>query len=287
VLPADALGASVDRTIGTVLRFTTARLAVAEAHDGRSPDAVAAAGRRLVATMVEQLPVAGDGRAPRLSLPAAPVGTAPLRGTIAGRLWTRLSPRRPVPGMLAVVNSALVLLADHELAASTLAVRVAASTHAGPLAAVSAGLGALSGPLHGSASAAARALLVRAADVGPSRAVGEVLARRERVPGFGHRVYPDVDPRAEVLLDQLRRVVPRSRVLAIATEVRTVVRERVGRDPNVDFALATLALAADLHPDGGEAIMSIARVAGWLAHASEEYGEAPLRFRPRALYIGR
>lgn len=273
--------------IGDTLRLATARLMVASPHNGRSADEVAAAGRMLIATMIESLPILGDGRTPRLELAKGPPGAPPLRGTIAGRLWTRLSPRRPSPGLLPVVNAALVLMADHELAASTLAVRVAASTHADPLATVSAGLGALSGPLHGSASSAARGLLVRAGEVGAAHAVGEVLARRERVAGFGHRVYADVDPRAAVLLDMLRHALPRSRALAVATDVQSLVHDRIGKEPNVDFALATLATASDMVADGGEAIMSIARVAGWLAHALEEYGEAPLRFRPRAHYVGR
>jgi citrate synthase len=273
--------------IGDILQLATARLTVASPHNGRSPAEVAATGRMLIATMIESLPILGDGRTPRLALGKGPSGAPPLRGTVAGRLWTRLSPRRPAPGVLPVVNAALVLMADHELAASTLAVRVAASTHADPLATVAAGLGALSGPLHGSASSAARALLARAGEVGAARAVGEVLARRERVPGFGHRVYADVDPRAAVLLEMLHHAVPRSRALAVATDVQSVVHDRIGKDPNVDFALATLATATGMIADGGEAIMSIARVAGWLAHALEEYGEAPLRFRPRAHYVGR
>ena len=272
--------------IGDTLRLATARLMVASPNNGRTPKEVAAAGRMLIATMIESLPILGDGRTPRLSLTKAPPGSQPLRATIAGRLWTRLSPRRPAPGLLAVVNAALVLMADHELAASTLAVRVAASTHADPLATVSAGLGALSGPLHGSASSAARALLVGAGEVGAARAVDQLLARRERIPGFGHRVYADIDPRAAVLLDLLHHAVPRSRALAIARDVQSAVHDRIGKEPNVDFALATLATATGMVADGGEAIMSIARVAGWLAHALEEYGEAPLRFRPRAHYVG-
>jgi citrate synthase len=278
---------SGNAAIGDTLRLATARLMVASPHNGRSLDEVAAAGRMLIATMIESLPILGDGRTPRLVLAKGMSGMPPLRGTIAGRLWTRLSPRRPARGLLPVVNAALVLMADHELAASTLAVRVAASTHADPLATVSAGLGALSGPLHGSASSAARRLLVRAGEVGAAQAIGELLARRERVPGFGHRVYADVDPRAALLLDMLRHTLPRSRAVAVATDVQSVVLDRIGKEPNVDFALATLTTSADMVADGGEAIMSIARVAGWLAHALEEYGEAPLRFRPRAHYVGR
>ena len=271
-------------SLGDALRMIVAMAMAASPKDEPlDPTSVAIAGRHLVATIVDSLPLAGDGRAPRLVLPA---GGPPIRSTIAGRLWTRLSPRRPQPGMVAALNGALVLLADHELAASTLGVRVAACTRANPYAVVTAGLGVLSGPFHGGASRVARQMLDRAADVGPARAVAEMMRSRQRIPGFGHSVYVDIDPRAKVLLDLLRRAGGSSRMMAIVDELRAAVVERVGREPNVDFALAAMTAIAGMPADGGEVVMSIARTAGWLAHAIEEYGEAPLRFRPRASYIG-
>ncbi len=249
-----------------------------------APADVAAVGRHLVATLVDSLPFAGDGRAPRLTLPDS--DGRQIRATIAGRLWTKLSPRRPPPGLLAVVNAALVLMADHELAASTLAVRVAASTRAHPAAAVTAGLGTLSGSLHGGASKLCRQMMDDASQVGAARAVSNVLASGRRLPGFGHRVYVDADPRAVVLLDLLRRATGHTRAMMIVDDVHEEVAKCIDHPPNVDFALAALGLVAGMPSDGGEAIMSIARIAGWLAHAIEEYGEAPLRFRPRASYIG-
>ena len=247
---------------------------------------VAAVGRRLVATITDSLPLAGDGRAPRLVLPADDPASTPIRSTIAGRLWTRLSARRPSPGMLAVVNAAMVLLADHDLAASTFGVRVAASTRADPGAVVTAGLGVLSGPLHGSASRLTREMFDRAAEVGAARAVGEILAAGKRIPGFGHSVYVDVDPRTTVLLDLLRGAAGRTRAMDIVDDVLAAVNARIDQLANVDFALGALTMITGMPADGGEVIMSIARIAGWLAHAIEEYGEAPLRFRPRASYIG-
>ena len=249
-----------------------------------APD-VAVVGRRLVATITDSLPLAGDGRAPRLTLPDDESST-PIRSTIAGRLWARLSPRRPAPGMLAVVNAAMVLLADHDLAASTFGVRVAASTRADPGAVVTAGLGVLSGPLHGSASRIAREMFDRAADVGALRAVSEILSAGRRIPGFGHSVYLDVDPRATVLLDLLRHAAGRTRAMDIVEDVLAAVNARIDQHANVDFSLGAMSMIADMPPDGGEVIMSVARIAGWLAHAIEEYTEAPLRFRPRASYIG-
>lgn len=244
---------------------------------------VAATGRWLIGSVVDSLPSAGRGSTvPRLALP----GRAAVARSIAGRLWTRLSPRRPPPGMLAVVNAALVLLADHDLAASTFGVRVAASTRADPAACVAAGLGVLQGPLHGGASVQARELIEDASTVGASRAVGRLVEQRRRVPGFGHKVYTDTDPRAVVLLRLLGEAAGTARVLRVVDDVRAETMARTGQAANVDLALAAVGLANGMAPDAGEAIMATARMAGWLAHAIEEYAEAPLRFRPRALYVG-
>ncbi len=251
------------------------------AHPGR--DEIVNAGRQLIATITGSLPVVGDGRTPRLVLPD---GSPPIRATIAGQLWSRLSPQRPAPGMLAVLNAAMILMADHELAASTLAVRVAASTRADPAAVVSTGLGVLSGSLHGRASRLARHLIDDALMVGPIRATTNALAGGARIAGFGHSVYVEADPRAVVLLDLLRHAVGHGRVMAVVDELQATVFDRIGRPPNVDLALAAMSVVAKMPDDGGEAVMSIARIAGWLAHAQEEYGEAPLRFRPRASYVG-
>jgi citrate synthase len=275
----------VPRTAGPLTSMQIAVATMGASDPGPHPtDAVSVAGvgQRLVAGLVDSLPVAGDGRCPRLTLP----GCAPRRSTIAGRLWTRLSPRRPPPGMLVVVNAALVLLADHDLAASTFAVRVAASTRADPYAVVSAGLGALRGPLHGGASVLARALLDDAAEVGAARAVGAILRDGRRVPGFGHKVYTGADPRATVLLELLAEVPGARRAVQLADDVCRETAHHTGKAPNVDLALAALGAANGMAADAGEALMAVARVAGWLAHAAEEYQEAPLRFRPRARYLG-
>src|SRR6185437_11249655 len=128
---------------------------------------------------------------------------------IAGRLWPKLCPDPPPTGLLDALRAALVLLADHELAASTLAVRVAASVRADPYAVVGTGLGALGGALHGGASLGAEAML--AAARGPAdapRVVGDLLRRGERVPGFGHFVYRSGDPRATLLLALVKTAVP-------------------------------------------------------------------------------
>ncbi len=242
--------------------------------------AVAGRAASLIATMTEAVPCTGEARAPRLVLPG---GGPPRRGTIAGRLWGRLAGTRPTPGLVGALNAALVLLADHELAASTLAARVAASARADPYGVVLAGLGALSGSLHGGASRLAYQLLVSASAIGPDAALARALEVHQRLAGFGHPLYPDGDPRARVLLELLREASAGSPALAVGDRVVAAVRRSTQTEPNVDLALAVLALASRMPEDAGEVVFAIARAAGWLAHGIEEYGEQPLRFRARAV----
>lgn len=242
--------------------------------------AVVERGRSLVATLIAAVPSAGEVRAPRLLLPA---GGSPLRGTVAGRLWSRIAGVRPAPGLVAACNAALVLLADHELAASTLAARVAASARADPYAVVLAGLGPMSGSLHGGASRLAGELLRAAADVGAEGALARALEAHQLLPGFGHRLYPQGDPRARLLLELVRSAAPGAAALVAADRLIATVRRRADLEPNVDFALAVLAAVARMPAEAGEIVFTVARTAGWIAHAIEEYGERPLRFRARAV----
>lgn len=230
-----------------------------------SPAAVVRVGRRLIGVFADALP--GDSGS----------GDSGAGGSIAHRLAGKLGDRPVDPGLL---DLALVLLADHDLAVSTVAVRVAASARAHPYSVVSAGLGAVDGQYHGVASTLAYRFLRDAAD-DPFGA----LAERQRtggVPGFGHRVYRTADPRADALFAALRRHDAARDVLAVVD----AVTPGAGTFPNVDLALAALMHAFGLRPDAGEAIFALARCAGWLAHAIEEYRERGLRFRPVGVYTG-
>jgi citrate synthase len=239
------------------------------------PPAVVAAARSLIAGMVDCLPAAGQ----------APGAGGD--GSIAARLAPRLCPEPPPAGLVGALRAALVLAADHELAASTLAARVAASVRADPYAVVGTGLGAMSGALHGGASLGAEVLLASAEGPGDApRVVGELLRRGERIPGLGHFVYQAGDPRAMLLLDLVRRAAPGSARLAVAEAVLTEARRRALPAPNIEFALAVLAAVAGMIPGAGEAVFAIARTAGWLAHALEEYARAT-PIRPRGVYTGR
>lgn len=268
-LPAEA--PSIDR-----LRLAAT---VASARDplrqDLAPASVVQLGRRLVPLLVHAIPVVAD--------PSDVKGVSASR--VAPALWCRLTTRRPNDQALAIFERLLVLLADHELATATVAVRVAASVRADPYSCVLAGLGAVAGTLHGAASIDAFDLVSDAVATGdPAGVVAEVLRQGRRIPGFGHRVYRE-DPRARLLLDALADIAPEPVMDAVA-ELVLLMRERNDIAPNIDLATAALAVSFEMHREAGEVVFAVARCAGWLAHTMEEYGEAPLRFRATGRYVG-
>ena len=269
--PPEALGAS-DR-----LRWAVVMAAAADPlRSDLRPESVIAVARRLVATMVDVLP------GPTTPAPALELGERRSEHTVAGKLTVRLAPE-PDTDLVRAVNAALVLLADHELATSTVAVRVAASARANLYDAVLAGLGVVAGPLHGGASQLAYGLVRDAETIGPERALDETLRWQQRLPGFGHSVYRGDDPRFTVLkslVDDL--LTPERREVLDA--LLALAAERAIPGPNVDLGLAALTRAAGMADDAGRTIFTIARVAGWTAHYLEELEERPIRYRARAVY---
>lgn len=256
------------------LRVAVAAAAVADPlRFDLSEEAVLGSARCLIPTLVGALPAVGSGWAGD--------------GRIARQLWSRLTPREPDPDALAVLDLALALLVDHDLAASTLAVRVAASARAHPYAAVSAGLGALEGPLHGAAGRLAHRMLVEVLEQGGAApVVAEHLRAGRRVPGLGHRLYRGEDPRAGALFARLEGLEQAAPALAAAREVVAVTARQGGLHANVDLALAVLSVSCGMAAEAGETVFAVARTAGWIAHALEEYQERPLRMRPSGQYHG-
>lgn len=198
-------------------------------------------------------------------------------GAIANRLALAWGQGPGGPGA-DLIRRALVLLADHELNASTFAARVAASTGASLAASALAGLSALSGPRHGGAAAAVQSLAREAAQIGPRAAVQARLAEDRAIPGFGHNLYPDGDPRATALLERFEPPAELSRL-------QGAVGAMTGLAPNVDFALVAMSRAMRLPDDAPFALFAVARCAGWIAHAIEQ-GQTGALIRPRARYVG-
>ncbi|CAG1013641.1 citrate synthase [Rhizobiaceae bacterium] len=211
---------------------------------------------------------------------AAILGGDPQAGPLhmqAAAAWAPGDPRAPD-----LLRRALVLLADHELNASTFAVRVAASTGLNPYDASIAGLVALKGPRHGGAGPLAARMVAALAEGDVAAGLRERIALGEAIPGFGHLVYEESDPRAEALLAALARAGADRRFVVDAP---ALVAEATGLRANIDFALAVLSRTLAL-PAGSEiALFAIARSAGWLAHAFEQLDTGML-VRPRARYIG-
>jgi citrate synthase len=176
------------------------------------------------------------------------------------------------------IRMSLVLLADHELNASTFAVRVTASTGASLAACVMAGLAALSGPLHGGMSRRVHAFLNETRRDGVENTVRARLELGSSVPGFGHPLYPGGDPRARLLLSVFE-------LPAEFKEVRRVTETVTGELPNIDFALTALASSLRLSEDAPFQIFAAARCTGWIAHALEQF-QAGRLIRPRARYTG-
>jgi len=176
------------------------------------------------------------------------------------------------------IRQALVLLADHELNASTFAARVTASTGASLAACALAGLSALSGPLHGTMASRVSAMMREAERDGLEAAVASRLDPGGRLPGFGHPLYPDGDPRARALLAAFA---PPS----AHAQARDAIVALTGEEPNIDFALSALAAGLALPETAPFLIFAAARCTGWLAHALEQ-NETGRLIRPRARYVG-
>ncbi|NTX39995.1 helix-turn-helix domain-containing protein [Myxococcus sp. CA033] len=204
-------------------------------------------------------------------------------GTVAESLalaWDTKVKRAPE-----LLNRALVLCADHELNVSTFTARVTASSGADLYACLCAALGALSGPRHGGACDRVEALLT---EVGkPERAaavVYERLRRGEAVPGFGHQLYPEGDPRSPPIIEAAREVRPEAPRVKVARAVQEAMTEAGHPAPSVDLGLVMLADALGLPPGAAATIFAVGRAAGWVAHILEQREQGHL-LRPRARYV--
>src|SRR6267143_912179 len=233
----------------------------------------------LVATMGRM--IAGGG----------PIRPDPVLGHAANFLYM-LTGERPSGLATRAFDVALVLHADHELNASTFAARVVAATLSDIHSAMVAAIGALKGPLHGGANADVMRLLLEIGAGGSAdkaeAAVRAKLARKEKIPGFGHRVYHTEDPRATHLRQMSKDLGQRTGEpiwYEMSERIEAVVKAEKKLNANVDFYSASTYHSLGIETDLFTPIFAVSRVSGWTAHVLEQYANNRL-IRPRAEYLG-
>jgi citrate synthase len=281
MLPGSAVAAiqGLPSQAGPLLALQAAIPFLAAVDPEREDTSLAAEERRAVRVLA-QVPAALACR--HWGMPVARLDPG---GSLAAQLLRALG-SKPVPP--AVADSALILYADHELAASTFAARIAAAAGSNLYDGLSAGLAVLRGPLHGGAMIEV-ATLLRSLALAPrlDTAISSVLAEATRIPGFGHSVYQDGDPRAahfrrlaeQIAAGEARRWLD----VASALEER-VLRER-HLHANADLYSVVFMHAAGLRDQAMLALFAVARTAGWIAHMLEQHRNNRL-IRPRARYTG-
>ncbi len=227
----------------------------------------------------------------RLTAGGGPIAPDPALSHSANFLYM-LTGERPGALQSRAFDVALVLHADHELNASTFAARVAAATLTDLHSAIVAAIAALKGPLHGGANADVMRLLL---EIGPDASGDRVeeiikakLARKEKIPGFGHRVYHTEDPRATHLRQMSRELGQRrgdTRWFDMSQRIEAVVRSEKKLNANVDFYSASTYHALGIPIELFTPIFAVSRISGWTAHVLEQYAHNRL-IRPRAEYTG-
>jgi len=224
----------------------------------------------------------------RLRSGASPVKSDDELGFAANFLYT-LTGKKPLPEAVRALDVALILHADHEFNASTFAARVAAATLSDLYAACTAGLATLKGPLHGGANEEVIKTLLKLKTPEDGEAyVRDAFARKDKMPGFGHRVYRTEDPRAthlRVLADALSRASGHQHLFAMSRRIEDTVKSLKPIFPNVDFYSATAYYAMGIPVDMYTPIFGISRMSGYIAHVLEQFANNRL-IRPRADYKG-
>lgn len=215
---------------------------------------------------------------------------APLTsGSTAHNFLYMLNGEEPGANAERVMDLCLVLHAEHGMNASTFTARAIASTESDLHSAVTGAIGSLKGPLHGGANTAVMEMLMHLSpDTDIAAFVKGKLERKEKIMGFGHRVYKTFDPRAtqlRILAKDLATEVNKEYLYNWSETILRVMKEEKNIDPNVDFFSATVYYSMGILPDLYTAIFAMARISGWTAHYIEQLGNNRL-IRPRQLYLG-
>jgi citrate synthase len=204
--------------------------------------------------------------------------------SLVGLLQQGWAPKRPE--VTSLINAALILCADHELNVSSFTARCVASAGATPYEVVMAGLTALQGVKHGRNTERVEAFLREVETPAQAqRIIAGRLKRGESLPGFGHPLYPQGDPRGLTLLEWVAELYPEASPVVLAREVTGQAFNLLGEHPSIDFSLVILAQAMNLPPGGPLALFALGRTIGWIGHAIEQY-QTDRIIRPRARYVG-
>jgi len=276
-------GMPIDTHPMDILRTAVSTLALFEPDEAKPGASSIRGAQRLTAVLPSIL---GQFHRRRTGMP--PLEARPELSPAAYLIYA-LVDREPTELETRAVDVALILHADHELNASTFAARVTASTLSDLYSAVTSAIGTLKGPLHGGAAERVMELLDEIGTVPrTAEVVRDKLVRRERIMGFGHRVYRVEDPRATILREWSRKLGEAKGELhyyELLRQLETVVYKEKGLYPNVDLYSGSVYSLLGIAHDLFTPIFASSRVAGWTAHVLEEYQDLRL-IRPTAKYIG-
>ncbi len=276
---------SPDANPTAVLRTMTSALALYDPQaDDMSMEANYAKSLRILARVPAI--IAAFDRVRKGMEPVEPLKT----GTTARNFLYMLNGEEPGEAAERTFDVCLVLHAEHGLNASTFAGRVIGSTLSDLYSAVTGAIGALKGPLHGGANIEVMKMLLEIDRTGkdPVEYVKEKLARKERIMGFGHRVYKTIDPRAVILRDMVEDLSEergQRKWYEISTAIMETMEKEKGLYANVDYFSASIYHMLGIDSDLFTPIFALSRVSGWTAHLLEQWRDNRL-IRPRAEYIG-
>ncbi len=267
-----------------VLRTSVSMLSL---HDAEAQDMSAEANHRKAVRLMSRTPSIVT-TFDRLRKGAPVIEGDPQLNFSANFLYT-LTGNRPDDVMERAFDVAMILHADHELNASTFAARVTAATLSDIYSSITSGIGALKGPLHGGANQDVIKWLLQLGDEEEAVArVKNTLARKVKIPGFGHRVYRTEDPRAthlRVLSEELGKRTGHEKLYRLSKRMEETVKSIKGLNPNVDFYSASTYYSLGIPVDLFTPVFAVSRMSGWTAHVLEQYRNNRL-IRPRAEYRG-
>ncbi len=241
-------------------------------------------GKRLVAKMGPLVALFERTRKGQPFVPANP------EKSIAWNFLHMLFGKEPDADIVHIFDVCLILHADHELNCSAFSARVTASSLSDIYSDITSAIGTLKGPLHGGANEQVMLMLKKIGSVDAAKKwIENALANKEKVMGFGHRVYKNGDPRAKILRkmsEEITKKIGEPHWYQMSAMIDDTVQREKGLLPNVDFYSATVYYSMGIPTDLFTPIFAVSRVSGWLAHVFEQYGNNRI-YRPRGKWVGK